>query len=293
MTNQIQISQAENQISRMQFATSNGQEIVKTSIEGVKMRNLVEDEPIRQAFRYIFTLIGLKAENIPSDIQKAVLINFVKTELGSFTPDELCLAFRLAVSKKIDVEVNHYQNFSAMYLAEIMESYRLQKNAALSEYKRNLKMIESSEENQISKEHKLFLFWQFVDTVILELWSNYLKTNTLDLKHYRVASIYKVLESDFCFINLTKDEKIEIKKRAEQSAKVQLMNQPIETLENVREIKAIKNAIESGLQHIGLENLILNKCYELAIRDYFSKVKTSGQDLKILIDEIKPNFKMK
>jgi hypothetical protein len=277
----------------MQFATSNGQEIVKTSIEGVKMRNLVEDEPIRQAFRYIFTLIGLKAENIPSDIQKAVLINFVKTELGSFTPDELCLAFRLAVSKKIDVEVNHYQNFSAMYLAEIMESYRLQKNAALSEYKRNLKMIESSEENQISKEHKLFLFWQFVDTVILELWSNYLKTNTLDLKHYRVASIYKVLESDFCFINLTKDEKIEIKKRAEQSAKVQLMNQPIETLENVREIKAIKNAIESGLQHIGLENLILNKCYELAIRDYFSKVKTSGQDLKILIDEIKPNFKMK
>jgi hypothetical protein len=276
----------------MHFATSNGQEIVRTASEGIQMRNLVDDEPIKQAFRYIFTLIGLKAENLPSEIQKAVLINFVKTELGSFTPDELCLAFRLAISKKIDAEVNHFQNFSAMYLADIMESYRLQRNSALSEYRRNLKQIETSQENQVSKEHKMSLFWEFIDTVILELWSTYLKTNTLDLKHYRVASIYKVLESDFCFINLTKEEKTEIKKRAEQSAKVQLMNQPIETLEKVREIKAIKTAIESGLQHIGLENLILNKCYEISIRDYFSKLKTSGQDLKILIDEIRPTFKL-
>jgi hypothetical protein len=276
----------------MQFATSNGQEIVRTATSGINMKNLVDDEPIRQAFRYIFTLIGLKAENIPSDLQKAVLIQFVKNELGSFTPDELCLAFRLAVSKKLDVEVQHFQNFSAMYVAEIMESYRKQRNSAITEYRQNLKQIQQTEENSISPERKLQLFWEFVDTIILKLWQTYKQTNSLDLKHYRVASIYEVLSEDFCFINLTKEDKVEIKKRAEQSAKNHVFNQPSETLERVREIKSIKNAIESGVQHIGFENLILNKCYELAIRDYFSSLKTSGQDLKVLIDEIRPSFKL-
>jgi len=275
----------------MQFVTSNGREIISTASEGVQMRNLTEDEPIKQAFRYIFTLIGLKAENIPSDLQKAVLINYVRTELGSFTPDELCLAFRLAVSKRLDVEINHFQNFNAIYLSEVLEAYRRQRSAALIEYNREMKKLQSESENEVSPERKLSLFWEYIDTVVLKLWDEYLQTNKIDFRHYRVASIFDIFENQFCFIALTKDEKIEIKKRAEQSAKNQL-EQPVETLEKIREIRHIKQTIESGMNHIGFEQMIVTKCKEIAIRDFFSKLKSSGNDLRKMIDQIRPNFKL-
>jgi len=275
----------------MQFVTSNGREIISTASEGVQMRNLTEDEPIKQAFRYIFTLIGLKAENIPSDLQKAVLINYVRTELGSFTPDELCLAFRLAVSKRLDVEINHFQNFNAIYLSEVLEAYRRQRSAALIEYNREMKKLQSESENEVSPERKLSLFWEYIDTVVLKLWDEYLQTNKIDFRHYRVASIFDIFENQFCFIALTKDEKIEIKKRAEQSAKNQL-EQPVETLEKIREIRHIKQTIESGMNHIGFEQMIVTKCKEIAIRDFFSKLKSSGNDLRKMIDQIRPKFKL-
>ena len=275
----------------MQFVTSNGREIISTASEGVQMRNLTEDEPIKQAFRYIFTLIGLKAENIPSDLQKAVLINYVRTELGSFTPDELCLAFRLAVSKRLDVEINHFQNFNAIYLSEVLEAYRRQRSAALIEYNREMKKLQSESENEVSPERKLLLFWEYIDTVVLKLWDEYLQTNKIDFRHYRVASIFDIFENQFCFIALTKDEKIEIKKRAEQSAKNQL-EQPVETLEKIREIRHIKQTIESGMNHIGFEQMIVTKCKEIAIRDFFSKLKSSGNDLRKMIDQIRPKFKL-
>lgn len=275
----------------MQFVTSNGREIISTASEGVQMRNLTEDEPIKQAFRYIFTLIGLKAENIPSDLQKAVLINYVRTELGSFTPDELCLAFRLAVSKRLDVEINHFQNFNAIYLSEVLEAYRRQRSAALIEYNREMKKLQSESENEVSPERKLSLFWEYIDTVVLKLWDEYVQTNKIDFRHYRVASIFDIFENQFCFIALTKDEKIEIKKRAEQSAKNQL-EQPVETLEKIREIRHIKQTIESGMNHIGFEQMIVTKCKEIAIRDFFSKLKSSGNDLRKMIDQIRPNFKL-
>jgi hypothetical protein len=285
------LQQNQNLLSTMQFATSNGREIISTASEGVQMRNLTEDEPIKQAFRYIFTLIGLKAENIPSDLQKAVLINYVRTELGSFTPDELCLAFRLAVSKRLDVEINHFQNFNAIYLSEVLEAYRRQRSAALIEYNREMKKLESESENEVSPERKLSLFWEYIDTVILQLWDDYVKTNKIEFGHYRVASIFDIFENQFCFLALTKDEKIEIKKRAEQSAKNQLET-PVETLEKIREIRQIKQTIESGMNHIGFENMIVTKCKEIAIRDFFSKLKTSGNDLRKMIDQIRPNFKL-
>jgi hypothetical protein len=273
----------------MQFVTFNAKEIVKTATEGIWIKNLQDDEPIRQAFRYIFTLIGLKAENIPSELQKVVLLNYVKSELGHFTPEELCLAFRLAVSKRLDVEIQHYQNFNAIYLSEVMESFRIQKQNAVSEYRRQLKSIEMKNENEVSPETKLRLFWEFVDQVIVEIWDQFQKSGQIKFSHYRIATIFDTLENQLCVLVLTRDQKLEIKKRAEEIAKKEL-DEPSESIEKIREIRSIKETINAGINHIGFESKVVNKCKEIAIREFFQRLKNEKKDLRKIIEEIKPTF---
>jgi hypothetical protein len=291
MTNQIQLQNStESLLSQMRFVTSNSREIITTAAEGISIRHLQDDEPIKQAFRYIFTLIGLKAENIPSELQKVVLLNYVKSELGNFTPEEICLAFRLAVSKRLDVEVQHYQNFNAIYLSEVMESFRIQKQNAVSEYKRQLKSLEMEKENEVSPETKLRLFWEFVDQVIVEIWDQFQKTGRINFSHYRIATIFDTLENQLCLLILTKDQKIEIKKRAEEIAKREL-DEPSDSIEKIREIRSIKETINAGINHVGFEAKVVNKCKEIAIREFFQKLKNEKKDLRIIIEEMKPKFK--
>jgi hypothetical protein len=267
----------------MQFVTFNAKEIIETASVGVQIKQLQDDEPIKQAFRYIFTLIGLKAENIPSDIQKAVLINFVKNELGMFTPEEITLAFRLAVSKKLDVDVSHYQNFNAIYLADVLEAYRQRRNSAMTEFRRQLKQIQQDSEIEISPERKRLLFWEFVDTIVLKVWDDFVRTGRIDFQTYRIKSIFDAIETEFGFMALTLEKKIEIKKRAEVIAKSEL-NQPCETLEKIREIRAMKEAIDAGMNHIGFEDVVIRKCREIAIRDFFSTLKSEGRDLRSMFN---------
>ena len=286
MTNQIQIQETKDLLSKMQFVTFNAKEIISTASEGVQMKHLQDDEPIKQAFRYIFTLIGLKAENIPSDLQKTVLINFVKNDLGMFTPEELTLAFRLAVSKKLDVDVSHYQNFNAIYLADVMESYRQRRNSAMTEFRGHLKKIQQDSETEISPERKRQLFWEFVDTIILKVWDEFVRTGRINFQTYRIKSIFDALETDLGLLALTIDKKVEIKKRAEAIAKSEL-NQPCETLEKIREIRDMKQAIDAGMNHIGFHDIVVRKCHEISIRDFFSTLKSEGRDLRTMVQKIK------
>lgn len=84
-------------------------------------------EEVKGAFRYIFVLLGLKAENIPAEEEKAVLIEYVMENYGGHTAEELKLAFKLAIQGKLGLEQKEivcYQNFSPLYMTTIMDAYR-------------------------------------------------------------------------------------------------------------------------------------------------------------------------
>lgn len=69
-------------------------------------------------------LVGLRAQNYPDDIEKQILLNFITENYGGHTPAEIKLAFEMAITRKLDVEVNCYENFSVTYFVSIMEAYR-------------------------------------------------------------------------------------------------------------------------------------------------------------------------
>lgn len=84
-------------------------------------------ETLKESLRQVFFLIGLRAEQIPADEEKGFLIQYIIENYGGHTPDELTLAFKMAIQGKLKIEykdVKCYGIFSPMYFTTIMDAYR-------------------------------------------------------------------------------------------------------------------------------------------------------------------------
>ena len=110
------------------YANSKEGKIVIASKQ-LKIRDLEpeNDEPIKQVLRYVFTLVGIRADQIPDEIQKAVLIDFIRAELQNFTLPEFKIAFTMAVKGDLNVDPNPFGQFSALYLSNILKAYTRRK----------------------------------------------------------------------------------------------------------------------------------------------------------------------
>src|SRR5262245_20635761 len=97
---------------------------LSTVTKGVQMWNLENPEPIKQALRYAFTLVGLRGQNLPDEYEKEILIKFIVTKYGGHTAAEIRLAFEKAVSGELDIDATCYENFSVLYFSRIMNAYR-------------------------------------------------------------------------------------------------------------------------------------------------------------------------
>jgi hypothetical protein len=81
-------------------------------------------ERIKEVLRLVMVKIGLRANNWPADEEKAVLLKHILHEYAGHTPEEILLAFDMAIAGKLEVEVNCYENFSCLYFSNIMNAYR-------------------------------------------------------------------------------------------------------------------------------------------------------------------------
>lgn len=98
--------------------------------EKARDSDLIKTAPassIEGVLRQIMVKVGLRAANLPDEVETAVLLEHILTEYGNHTTSEIKLAFDMAVSGKLDLlqsEVNCYENFSCLYFSTIMGAYR-------------------------------------------------------------------------------------------------------------------------------------------------------------------------
>lgn len=83
-----------------------------------------ELDDFKGTLKQIMVKVGLRAANWPQDEEKAVLISHIIGQYGNHTHQELLLAFDMAISGKLGVEANCYENFSCLYFSGIMNAYR-------------------------------------------------------------------------------------------------------------------------------------------------------------------------
>jgi len=81
------------------------------------------EEDLKQVLRYAMVLVGLRGNNMPTNEEKFVLLNFIRSNFGNQTPEEIKLAFDWAVSGKLNVDAKCYENFSCEYFGRIMKAY--------------------------------------------------------------------------------------------------------------------------------------------------------------------------
>lgn len=68
--------------------------------------------------------VGIRANNLPNNAEKAVLIDHIITNYGGHTIYEIRLAFQMAITGKLGLDPVPYENFSCLYFSSIMEAYR-------------------------------------------------------------------------------------------------------------------------------------------------------------------------
>lgn len=81
------------------------------------------EEDLKEVLRYVMVLVGLRGNNMPTDEEKYVILNFIRLNFGNQTPEEIRLAFEYAISGKFEIDAKCYENFSCEYFGRIMKAY--------------------------------------------------------------------------------------------------------------------------------------------------------------------------
>ena len=129
---------------------------IRTQIQSkVKIRHLESHNSILGVLRYCFTLIGLRAEHMPDDVQRMVLIEFIKKNLANYTPEEIKIAFEMAIRGDFEVDLNHYGNFSPLYLQSVFNAYVSHRNKIALEIEREKDRVQNSESPEEVEKKKI------------------------------------------------------------------------------------------------------------------------------------------
>lgn len=94
---------------------------IMTAFSGERVRNL-NSTIFKQNLVYIMQLIGI---NNPGEVKLAVLEDWVRTQYGGFTINEVKVAFKQMVANDF---IDHYQNFSPAYFSQVMDRYKKKAN---------------------------------------------------------------------------------------------------------------------------------------------------------------------
>lgn len=84
---------------------------------------VTNDDELAKVLRYSMLLVGLRANNMPTEEESFVLINFIQTNFANVTIAEIKLAFDMAVAGKLGIDAKCYENFSCEFFGRIMARY--------------------------------------------------------------------------------------------------------------------------------------------------------------------------
>jgi hypothetical protein len=95
---------------------------IMTAFSGERIRSL-NSIIFNQNIIYIIQLVGINV--IPDKVKLDILEDWIRTEYGGFTINEVKVAFKQMVANDF---IDHYQNFSPAYFSQVMDRYKKKAN---------------------------------------------------------------------------------------------------------------------------------------------------------------------
>ena len=230
----------------------------------------------------LFVLTGLKNDNFPDQIQTDVLINFIREEYGNFSFQEFLLAFKMAIKNELEIDPNHYQLFSAPYIARIMSAY----TQIRSGYLKSLRQAENALKLDSKMEHTDAEMREIKIGYILECfikpWRYYLKTGTLTFGITPFSIIYNTLVDDLQLLNLDSETKKRIYLEAVKKVELNL-NRNVGNMEEYRKLQTIREQVEKDGIEKAMDFEIKSACYEISVKEFFANAYKAKLDLESII----------
>jgi len=266
----------QNRLPAKPFRISKGAAIREEIKNEIKIRHVQEDEPIKQALRYCFVLIGLRPEQIPDEVEKAVLLDFIKSNLANYTPNEIKIAFELAVKGEFEVDLKHFGKFSPVYLTTVFNKYIEHRKKIADEVAREqerTRLQEEDEQRANDPEFKKKVEKEFVDVVIKPAFEMFKETKRLDFGSTPVKYVFNFLKKKGV-LDLSDETKEEIKKDAQKRTAGDVYHAKHLFSVNKEEIelrKLLRDPENSGKAE---EAILLDNCFKISVERYFENCKT-------------------
>ncbi len=214
-------------------------------------------EELKQVLRLVMVKVGLRANNFPTDGEKEVLLEHIIIQYGNHTPEEIKLAFDMAIIGKLDIEekdVIAYENFSCLYFSKIMNAYRKWARETHSQLKKDYpKMIEEKIILTDEEKAEWIMDWRIMPEINIEL---------IPLMFYDFLTEKKI-------VNVTKKEKWDYATKATQYIK-QLLHSDIsicKTNDAIIAFNKFENMEKNGFDG-EFKGRILNRAKRLIVYNY-------------------------
>lgn len=104
----------------------------------VKLAGAAEED-INAALRYCMLKVGIRAQNLPTKEERAVLIDHLHRYYGGHTCQEIRLAFDLSITGKLQVDSRAFESFDCRYVSMVLNAYRKWADGV---YENNRRVIE-------------------------------------------------------------------------------------------------------------------------------------------------------
>lgn len=128
-------------------------------------------EQVKEQLRLVMLKIGIRAQNLPNDLEKLILYQHIVENFSGNKLDEIKLAFDMAIGGKLDIEEKEipcYENFSCLYFSKIMNAYRKWSAQAYRQVEKTIEVppeqkifskeeLEDSEREDVERQFSLFL----------------------------------------------------------------------------------------------------------------------------------------
>ena len=219
-------------------------------------------------------LCGVKP--LPNDEEMFLFVEYVAHHFYRLSLIEVDNAFSMATAGKLDIDADHYQSFSVIYISKILSSYNDYKGKYILEYK---KKLELSEKKETTREER---FVMMLDT-ILESFEKYKEKPTFNEFGYISYDFLSKLD----IIHLDNETKAEIREISRKEIVEELREKKRQHQAGTKEFIEVQNQITDILEDMtGKQDAVIRRCKSWALCKYYDFILENNLTLKGEIDKV-------
>lgn len=206
---------------------------------------------------------------LPTKDEIKLFVEYIAEHFYRLSLMEIDNAFNLATAGKLDIEAEHYQSFSVIYISKIINSYKRFNGKYILDYRSKLEAAEALQ-NEPTKDEKMTIMIES----ILENFENFKKEPTYNHFGYISYDFLKnlgviKLESEIKDILLEQARKMAIEELNEKK------QEPNSSSDD------IKNQIQDILNDAsGKQELVIRICKNLGLIHYFEFILKNNLSLE-------------